>query len=412
MVAYHFPPMLGSSGIQRTLSFVRDLPALGWRPAVLTAHLRAYPQLAAEPDCDLPPGVQVRRAYALDTARHLSFCGRYPQFLALPDRWVSWLIGAVPAGLALIRRLKPAALWSTYPIATAHLVGYALARLSGLPWIADFRDPMAHDGYPTDRRTWSSFLRVEQRVFSRADRIVFATPGAAQLYRQRYPDAADRIHVIENGYDEAAFAQAESGLDGSPLSPGAITLLHSGIVYPEWRNPEPLLQAIRTLRDEARIPAPGFRLRFRASVHDAYLQELVNRYDLGASVEILPPLDYGLALQEMRRADALLVLQSDGCNDQIPAKLYEYIRARRPVLGLTDPDGDTAAALQHAGFRHIAPLDAAPAIATTLETFLREVAAGTAPTPGPQAVAAASRHGRAIELARLLDEVADAAMGS
>ena len=34
MIAYHFPPLTGSSGIQRTLRFVQHLPAFGWQPSV------------------------------------------------------------------------------------------------------------------------------------------------------------------------------------------------------------------------------------------------------------------------------------------------------------------------------------------------------------------------------------------
>jgi hypothetical protein len=44
MIAYHFPPLAGSSGIQRTLRFVQHLPALGWQPLVLTASRQAYEQ--------------------------------------------------------------------------------------------------------------------------------------------------------------------------------------------------------------------------------------------------------------------------------------------------------------------------------------------------------------------------------
>lgn len=408
MIAYHFPPMQGSSGIQRTLNFVRDLPALGWLPAVLTVNARAHEKTSRQSAGDIPATLLVQRTFALDTARHLSVFDRYPLFLALPDRWITWLLGGIPAGLGMIRRLKPSVIWSTYPIATAHLIGYALTRLSGIPWIADFRDPMAHEGYPADRRTWLSFLRVEQKVFALASRIVFASPGAAEFYRQRYPDAAERIRVIENGHDEDAFSLAESTTDKSPLNPGAVTLLHSGIVYPEWRDPQHLFQAIRNLLDAGKLLAPQFRLRFRAPVHDAFLHEQVSRHGLTEIVEILPPLDYRSALQEMLRADGLLVLQSDGCNDQIPAKLYEYIRARRPIIGLTDPKGDTAGALRGAGFRHIAPLDDSSAIGHTLETYLHELIAGTTPTASSDIIDAASRQRRAQDLAQLLEEIAPA----
>ena len=42
MVAFHFPPQRGSSGVQRTLKFSRYLGGHGWKPVVLSAHPRAY----------------------------------------------------------------------------------------------------------------------------------------------------------------------------------------------------------------------------------------------------------------------------------------------------------------------------------------------------------------------------------
>ena len=150
MVAYHFPPMSVSSGIQRTLRFAQYLPEFNWEPVVLTAHPRVYSGVSPASLAEVPPRLQVRRAFALDAARHLSLRGAYPQWLAVPDRWSSWWLGAVPAGLALARQWKFDVIWSTYPIATAHLIAYTLHRLTGIPWVADFRDPMAQPGYPAN----------------------------------------------------------------------------------------------------------------------------------------------------------------------------------------------------------------------------------------------------------------------
>ena len=157
MVAYHFPPLAGSSGIQRTLRFVQHLPALGWQPLVLTADPRAYERTSPDLLPDVPAGTVVRRAFALDTARQLSWKGRYLDALARPDRWMSWRFDGVRQGLQLIREFKPELIWSTYPIPTAHRIGLELHRRSGLPWVADFRDPMAQDGYPADPRLWAAW---------------------------------------------------------------------------------------------------------------------------------------------------------------------------------------------------------------------------------------------------------------
>ncbi len=405
MVGFQFPPFAGSSAIQRMLRFVQQLPEFGWEPVVLSAHPMAYETVSDDLLTQVPPEVPVHRALALDVARHLSVLGRYPAFMARPDRWSTWRFDAARLGSSLIRRYRPAAIWSTFPIPTAHVIGRKLRASSGLPWIADFRDPMAQDGYPADPKTWASFKAIEARTVRDARFSVFTTPSAARMYRARYVDVSPaRITVIENGYDEESFVTAERAItQPEPLVPGVLTLLHSGVVYPSERDPTQFLDALAVLKSEAALPA--FRIRFRASGCDAMIQAMVAQRGLESLVELPPALPYAQALDEMLRADALLVLQAANCNQQIPAKLYECLRSRRPVLGLTDPAGDTAGALRAAGLPWIAPLDDAQQIAQLLRTALTEISAGQAPVATDAAIQAASRQSRAKQLAGLLDAV-------
>ncbi|MBD8531342.1 glycosyltransferase [Massilia sp. CFBP 13647] len=404
MVAFHFPPQRGSSGVQRTLAFSRHLPALGWQPAVLTAHPRAHASRGQEQVGEIPPDLPVERAFALDSARHLSIRGRYLGALALPDRWVAWCLGAIPAGLRMVRRLRPAVIWSTYPIATAHLIGLALHRLTGLPWVADMRDPMIDAGYPSGRAVRAAFGWIEARTIRHAARVVCTTRGALAAYRDKYPDADPaKFVMIENGYDEDNFTGAQAAAPAGAARP--LLLLHSGIIYPSERDPVPFFQALATLLAEGKVSAATLQVRLRAAVHDAYLGALIDQYGIGAIVSLAPHLPYREALSEMLAADALLVLQGANCNCQVPAKLYEYLRARRPILALTDAAGDTAATLRSAGIDTIGPLDEPQRIAAVLLDFLARVPAGSVVLPADDVVLGASRKARAVQLAALLDDV-------
>jgi len=142
MIAYHFPPVRVSSGIQRTLKFSQYLLEYGWRAIILSVKPMAYENVSDDQMAEVPENIVVKRVFALDTARHLTVKGRYFHWMALPDRWVTWCFGGVFAGLALIKKYHPKFIWSTYPIATAHLIALILHRLTGVPWIADFRDSM------------------------------------------------------------------------------------------------------------------------------------------------------------------------------------------------------------------------------------------------------------------------------
>lgn len=404
LIAYHYPPLRGSSGIQRALRFSQYLGEFGWEPIVLTAHPRAYPDKSDDLMAEVPPGVRVERAFALDTSRHLALAGRYPGVFALPDRWISWWLGAVPAGMRLIRKYRPAAIWSTYPIATAHKIAATLQGLSGLPWVADFRDPMAQDGYPEDPAVWQAFKQLEMTAFKRCRFATFTSPGAIQTYRQTYPDlSADKLVLLENGYDEEAFTRASGQSSPVPTPAGKRILLHSGIVYSMERDPTHLFAALGQLKRSGDPLISQLLIRLRATGNDARLQDMLAREGVADMVELAPPIPYADALAEMLMVDGLLILQGSSCNGQIPAKAYEYLRARRPVLALTDPIGDTADVIRRAGIDTIAPLDQTDAIVAALRHFMMRLAQSSAPIATNAAVLAASRRGRTEQFARLLD---------
>ena len=128
---------------------------------------------------------------------------------------------------------------------------------------------MAQDGYPPDPVTWRQYEAIERDAIGRAAASTFTTPGAARQYRQRYPAHAERITVLENGYDEESFRGVGVPAAAGALTPGATTLLHSGIVYPAERDPAHLFQAVAQLHRDGRITPSTLRLRFRAAVHDA-----------------------------------------------------------------------------------------------------------------------------------------------
>jgi glycosyltransferase involved in cell wall biosynthesis len=270
---------------------------------------------------------------------------------------------------------------------------------------------MAQDGYPADPKTWQSYQTIEADAAMRAKACVFTTPGAARLYQARYPSAAHRMRVIENGYDEESFeahpapnARLSPQVRAPQRGPAPFILLHSGLVYPSERDPTQLFAALSQLQATGQLSPSEFRLRFRASGHEGLLQTLGAHYGVSEFIECLPALPYRDALEEMMAVDALLVMQASNCNAQIPAKLYEYLRAGQPILGLTDPTGDTAWVLKNAGIKTIAKLDCTEDIAQQLPKFLHQCRLNESDLPTPSAVQQASRRKRSESLVRLLNE--------
>jgi len=400
LIAYHYPPAKGSSGIQRTLSFSRYLRENGWEPMVLSTHRRAYPATSNDQLADIPESIELKRAFALDTARHLSFRGKYLSLLAYPDRWITWWIGSIVPALRMIRRHRPNVIFSTYPIATAHLIGLTLHRITGVPWVADFRDSMTEEHYPADKYRRRVCQWIERHAVSRAAVSVFTAPSAITMYADRYPHIEkSRFHCILNGYDEEKFSAVENTSLPLPVNEGKRVLLHSGILYPSERDPTDFFAALKQLKDENRGELRNFEIRLRATGHD----EQIDEFEIADFVRLLPALGYSDALTEMMQADGLLLFQASNCNHQIPAKLYEYLRAGRPILALTDPIGDTAGLLFGAGIFSVVRLDSQPEIVDAMRNFLHQINSNTIPKVPDTVVAKYSRRNQTKELAKLFD---------
>ncbi|MBK7365435.1 MAG: glycosyltransferase [Nitrosomonas sp.] len=404
MIAYHFPPLQGSSGIQRTLRFAQHLPQFGWQPIILTANTKAYENVNSAQLSEVIDQVSVYRSFALDTARHLSILKRYPRILAVPDRWITWWLGSIPKGLYLIRTLKPDVIWSTFPIATAHLIGYTLSRITGLPWVTDFRDPMVQPDYPPNPLVYRSYQWIEQQAIRYSAHTIVTTPGTKKDYIQRFPTIPEsRFRLIENGYDELSFSGVlpqQRAQQGKQL-----ILIHSGIIYSSERDPTIFFEALSDLLREKRVSSDSLKIILRATYNDNYLQQLIKRYEIESIVSLAPPISYKEAIAEMLSADGLLILQASNCNNQIPAKLYEYLRAQKPILALTDPEGDTALKLKSLGINTIARLDSKLEIIEMLQTYLESIQKKFTQDIPIDQLYLNSREARTVELVHVLDEV-------
>jgi glycosyltransferase involved in cell wall biosynthesis len=402
-VAFHFPPQAGSSGLLRSLKFAKYLPAQGWQPIVLSASPRAYESLDTSRLDEIPCGVEVVRAFALNAQKHLAVSGHYFKWTALPDRWVSWCLGAVLAGLRIIRRHQVDVIYSTFPIATAILIGLALHWLTGKPWVVDLRDSMVEGDYPQDPSVRSWYQWIERQAVLRATHLVFTARSTLQLYADRYPNLAlQKSTLILNGYDEDDFKNL------SPVSKNGHSrpayFLHMGELYPEERDPRPFFRALGRLKKEGKADATTVRIGLRASGSEDYHAKFIREQGIEDFVQLLPPLRYREALQEGASSDALLVFQGALCNHQIPAKIYEYLRLRKPVLALTAEVGDTAAILKQSGGATIVDLADEEAIYRAFPTFLTSVQQGTHEPADLAKVEQYNRKSQAKELAGCLSQ--------
>ncbi|NOZ52943.1 MAG: glycosyltransferase family 4 protein [Gammaproteobacteria bacterium] len=405
MVAYHFPPCTGSSGIQRTLKFSRYLPDYGWQPIVLSPHPRVYPSVRQDLMREIHPDAIVKRVWAIDISRHLSINGIYISSMALPDRWSSWILSAVPAGISLIKKYKPQYIWSTYPIATAHVIALLLNRITKVPLIADFRDPMLYENWPVKPILRSIHGSIERKVVHASKKIIVTTPSTRKLYRQRYPELPDdRWDVVSNGYDEENFS-GENYSDPIENNHGKLLLVHSGLMEPEDRDPSTFFRVLSSLKEAGKINADNIAVVLRATGHDSVFEKQIAQLNIQDIVTLQGHISYSEALQEMQVADGLLLFQGRTCNRQIPAKIYEYLRAYKPILAMADHAGDTAALLRDSDIDTIAAIDSFEEIYKQFVEFLDMLKNGAAPVAQKATVEKYSRRALTRDLAKIFDNL-------
>ena len=366
-ISYYFPPS-GGPGVQRPLKFVRYLPEFGWNPVVLTvdpAHA-AYPDLDADLLEEIPAETEVIRTRSWDPYGWYSrWSGTTPEdavtvgFLSdrpansmreriarwvranlfIPDARVGWVPYALRAAQRRLNHNDIDAIISTGPPHSTHLIGRAVHRRHGLPWLADFRDPWTDIDYreqlPMTGPAKRLNERLERSVLREASGVVVVSPAMHAAY---LPIAA-RCETVFNGYDEADF----EGLNPAGHPP-AFIISHVGNMNAA-RNPEKLWDVLGRLQEQGAMPE--LRIRLVGNVDRAVMRRL-EALHLDAFVERIPYLPHREAVHRMVDSAVLLLVINRVASARgiVTGKLFEYLAAGRPILGIGPVDGDAARILE------------------------------------------------------------------
>ncbi|TWX52486.1 glycosyltransferase [Colwellia hornerae] len=348
MVAFDYPPSRSVAG-QRTLRMTQYLPEFGWEPLILTAKTEAYDGLDNSQIIPSHMKNNIYRTMALDVDRHLSIKGKHFNWMKVIDRWSTWIPTAIYRGLEIIKQEKPDVIWSTYPTMSAHIIANVLAKKTGIPLIVDYQDPLGYihkKNVPSFKKKIS--LKVDKAVLNRCRHAIFATDEAKQAYIDYHQmENKDKFHCIENGYDESNFDLINSLSENikSPFSANKFSLYYSGVLYPDGRDPTPTFYAIAKLIHDKVITSSNFELVFQGSGDGLLYKEVLEHLKIHHLVTFLASVPFVDSLKNMMDATALLLIQDDVFNLQVPGKLFEYIRAKKPVLvaaPLTSATGQVA----------------------------------------------------------------------
>jgi glycosyltransferase involved in cell wall biosynthesis len=370
IVSFYFPPA-GGGGVQRPLKLAQYLPAMGIETHVLAPDDPRW--IHRDEDLRMPSQAWVHRA------RYVGVSGGKPtevlagteglervvtqarlqlRRLVVPDENATWALTAIPAGIRLVRRHEIDVVVSTSPPGSTHLIAAAIARATGVRWVADLRDSLvAHAHRRADtaatRAKAAMHARVARLVAGRADAITCVSEAISVETRALEPKG--EVVTIPNGADFDDVA----GLGYRPADRFRIT--HTGSFFGR-RDPRPFLQA---LRDSGLDVVARFLGDFRESDR-AWADGL----ELGDRLELLPyaPRVESLALQ--RDSEALLLLIPDAAGrgkGVLSGKVFEYLAVGRPILAVVPPEGAAADLIRETGAGIVAGPDDPAAIRTALE---------------------------------------------
>jgi glycosyltransferase involved in cell wall biosynthesis len=435
VITYAFPPA-AYVGVHRTLKYCRYLSTHRWLPVVLTCR----PSRGAFTDeglCrQIPAEVEVHRTGDFDPVRLLEWqsrlrrrsapssasgkrqeCGAPPttvggMFVRLkrsikalltqsPDSHVFWLPFALSRGIWVLLTRKVDVIYSTSPPHSSHIAAYLLARLSGKPYVLDFRDPW-HAGDPASTIQG----RVKRALIRKAARVICVSQGERDELRAEFPDLGEEhFTYITNGYDPTDVVAENRPSERS----SRLTLIHAGTIYPGIADE--FFQALRQLVAQDPHAAQSMAVQLVGEIAAEYASAVAELEAAGlVKAHGLRP--HGTTLRMVRASDVLVILLG-GTRipaSHIPAKVFEYLHAGKPILAIT-AEGELADIVRQSGLGIVVPPQSVGAVVGALRALLADHAAGRlARSPNRSYIRSFERAALTEKLASVLDGVMQAGL--
>jgi len=401
MIAYSFPPE-GRAGTYRPLRFVRHLPALDWRASVISSE-HSYSRYDAGL-LDLVPsdtevirvpwrdpwqafqarrnrqtqeklsGASVNSVARVHATHHTPFRSRVRELVRKaekcwyrPDMAMPWIRPAVKATVNLCARKQYRAIWATAGPVSSFVVAQRASQRSGVPYVLDFRDPWTitgfEDGEPELARRKKR--RTMYQLLKGAQSVVFMFDTVAECFWRAYPGALDasRIHIIPNGY--------EGAIDGvAPPSGDKCTVLYTGMST--YYRYDTLFQALHRLKETDSARAKQLRFLFVGEGNHEIDREAaaLGISDIVAAAGSTSQAEISRLQQQ---AHALLMLGQPpnikGYELFASAKLFAYLKAGRPIIGVLPPN-ESKNILLRMGVSTVADVDSPAEIAAVLSQLV------------------------------------------
>ncbi len=337
IVSYHFAPS-PAVGAKRFSFLAREFTRLGYDVHVIANTLGDSPHGAA--DTSLPFAGTVHRVAAPIELPLSAAAGRrgwlrrklnavLHRLLAPVGMEFSWARAATRTARRIVREhgLAPGVVIATSPPPAALIAGSRIARQLGWPLILDYRDPWSAHDWPKWRRgriANALARRVEAGLVAHSAARVLNTPAMRESFEQHFPHAPRALNfVVPNGFDAVVVAP-------SPPAVGPCEIVHAGEIF-TGRSLVPVLAAARRLRE--RLPHRPIHVTTYGELPTPEMQR-IRAAGLEAFVTVRARVPFAALFVELQRAHLLLAVVGDHMLYSTPYKVYDYMAAGRPILGL------------------------------------------------------------------------------
>lgn len=415
ILAYYFPPM-GLSGVQRVAKFSKYLPEYGWQPFVVTTGPTLY---YAEDqtllDEVLEAGVSVYRTEPTSRVKKLLESGavkmprervrktlsRTSSALFVPDNKVSWAAKAMALAREVIAQHPIDVILASGPPFSTVMAGAQLSAETGIPFVADYRDLWFGNQFHSYPTPWHKHKhkRLEHQTLSRATRITVTNRRMKEYLVATNKHLGFRdVTIIPHGWDSEDF----SGTSSQQLlgtKDRAFRLTFSGTFY-DVVTPVPIFKALKKLRKVR--PDIRIELHFAGMLRDEYLRK-ARRMHLADVVVDHGYLAHRDSVRLLEESDALWLMlgYTRNVDTWAPAKFYEYVGTRKPILACVPPGAIRQDAAAY-GASWITDPDDIQEIAHAIGEMYNHWLTGTLPTPDVEFVKAHQRRAQTGMLARVL----------
>lgn len=266
-----------------------------------------------------------------------------------PDELVGWLPWALFHGFRLTRRRRIRAIVASGPPFSVVLAGAILKRLTGLPFVADFRDAWVQDPVdpigciggvvraPYGKRRIEIIARLEAYAISQADSVLFTSDHTLEAYRQAYPEVKTRGVVLYNGVEESDFVAPPN-----TSVPFAFTYVGSLHGFQTAQVGLFLRAFALAARSEKEFAASEVRIYgHRSGTLDTYISSLAHELGIEERVRRCGTVPHSMAVSLMKSRGVLLAFAGSSRFTRL-SKISDYLAVQRPILALAAEDSETA----------------------------------------------------------------------